>query len=304
MEEIKPAFKENNISICFSANDKYVPLLAVTISSIIENSKPENNYDIVILMTSISDENQVKLRTLIAAKPNFSIRFVNVGPYVFGYSFYTESDPTNTKFSDEIYFRILVPAIMPEYDYVIFLDADLVVLDDIANILDYDYSESLVGAVRDYEGISSCYTNNYEKTKYRISELGIKNFDNYFLSAVLVMNIKKFNEKFDVKDLLNLAVSKNWKQFDQDLFNYLCQDETTIIDAAWDYMEDIYGSYQSLPKKLFDEFLKSEKHPKIIHYSGGRKPWIKTDSKHNKVFWEFAAKTPFEADLKALVNDD
>ena len=59
MEEIKPAFINNNISICFAANDKYVPLMAVTISSIIENSRPENNYDIVILMTSISDENQV-----------------------------------------------------------------------------------------------------------------------------------------------------------------------------------------------------------------------------------------------------
>lgn len=298
MEEIKPAFGENNVPICFAANDKYIPLLSVTLSSIIENSNPEKNYDVVVLMTSISDENQVEIRKLVTNHPNFSVRFINVGPYVFGYSFYTESDPTNTKFTDEIYYRVLVPTLMPSYDNVIFLDADLVVLDDISKILDEDYSDVLVGAVRDYEGISNCYDKNYEKTRYRINELGIKNFDNYFLSGVLVMNVKNFNEQFEVTDLLNLAVSKNWKQFDQDLLNYLCQDSLKIIDASWDFLEDIYGTYQKLPKKLFEEFLKSEKNPKIIHYSGSRKPWIKIDSKYNKYFWEYAEKTSFLDELK------
>lgn len=304
MEEIKPAFESNNIAICLSADDKYIPLLSVTLASIIENSNPEKNYDVVILMTSISDENQVKIRTLVTNHANFSVRFVNVGPYVFGYNFYTESDPSNTKFTDEIYYRVLVPSLMPEYDNVIFLDADLVILDDISKLLDEDYSNVLVGAVRDYEGISNCYGNNYEKTKYRITELGIKTFDNYFLSGMLVMNIKKFNEQFNVKDLLNLAVSKNWKQYDQDLFNYLCGDNVKIVDAAWNFMEDIYGSYQSLPKPLFQEFLKSEKNPKIIHFAGNRKPWIKIDSKLNKYFWQYAEKTPFLNELKALENMD
>jgi lipopolysaccharide biosynthesis glycosyltransferase len=118
------------------------------------------------------------------------------------------------------------------------------------------------------------------------------------------MNIKKFNEQFNVKDLLNLAVSKNWKQYDQDLFNYLCGDNVKIVDAAWNFMEDIYGSYQSLPKPLFQEFLKSEKNPKIIHFAGNRKPWIKIDSKLNKHFWQYAEKTPFLNELKALENMD
>ena len=304
MEILKPAFQNNNISICFSANDNYVPLMTVSIASIIKNQTPENNYDIVILMTNISDENQVKIRKLIADKPNFSIRFVNVGHYVYGYRFYTESDPTNTKFSDEIYYRVLVPALMPAHKYVIFLDADVVVLEDIANILNYDFSNVLVGAVRDYEGISNCYNKNYEKTKYRINELNIKNFDNYFLSSVLVVNPQKFNEKFDVIDLLNLAVSKDWKQYDQDLLNVLCQDAIKIIDAGWNFMEDIYGTYHFLPKPLFNEFLESEENPKIIHYSGNRKPWIKIDSKYNKYFWEYAELTPFLDELKALEPND
>ena len=304
MEKIQPAFVENNVPICFSANDNYVPFLATQIVSIIKHSSPDKNYDIVILMTSISDENKVKLLSLISACPNFSIRFVDVAPHVYGYNFYIESDITNTKYSDEIYFRVLAPAIMSDYNHVVYLDADLIVLDDIANLLALASDEHLVSAVRDYEGIANCYNNNYERTKYRISELGITNFDDYFISGVIVMNIKKFNEEFHPKDLLDMAVSKNWKQYDQDLLNYLCKGSVNIIDAKWEFVDDIYGIYQSMPKHLFEEYVVSESAPKIIHYSANRKPWIRTESKYNKYFWEYAKQTPFLSELKAKIKED
>ena len=304
MEKIKPAFSENAVPICFSANDGYIPLLATQIASIIKNSSTKNNYDIVILMTNISDENKVSLLSMIASHANFSIRFVDVAPYVYGYSFYIESDITNTKYSEEIYFRVLAPAIMADYNHVIYLDADLVVLDDLANLLKQASDEHLISAVRDYEGIANCYNNNYERTKYRISELGITNFDDYFISGVIIMNIKKFNEQFSSKELLDMAVSKNWKQYDQDLLNYLCKGNVKIIDARWDFVEDINGIYHSMPKHLFQEFIVSESEPKIIHYSANRKPWIRTESKYNKYFWEYAKLTPFLTVLKSKIKED
>ena len=206
MEKIKPVFTDNFVPICFSANDKYIPLLSVELASIIDHSSPDKNYDIVILTTSISDENQFNLLTQIKNYPNFSIRFVNVDRTIYGYDFYLDSRLTNTKYSSEIYFRILAPTVMQDYDYVIFCDADLIVLDDIAKLLNYDCSQNLLGAVRDYEGIANCYNNNYERTKYRITELGIKSFENYFTSGVLILNIKKFNELYSEKELLDLAV--------------------------------------------------------------------------------------------------
>lgn len=304
MEEIKPAFSQNNVPIVFSANDNYVPMLGVEIASIIKSSSPKNNYDIVILMTNISSENKVKLLSLISTHQNFSIRFVNVGPYIYGYNFFLESDITNTKYSDEIYFRVLVPALMPSYEKVIFLDADLIVLDDVAKLLKAANNTDMINAVRDYEGIANCYNNNYERTKYRISEIGIDQFDKYFISGVIVMNTRLFNEKFSAKELLDFAVSKNWKQLDQDLLNHLCKGSVNIIDAAWDFVEDIYGVYHSMPKHLFDEYVKSEEKPKIIHYSAKRKPWINISSKYNIPFWEVANTTVFAEELKLKMNND
>lgn len=304
MEKIEPAFLENNVPICFSANDKYVPLLATEIVSIIKNSSPAKNYDIVILMTSISDENKSNLLSLVTDQANFSIRFVDVAPYVYGYNFYIESDITNTKYSDEIYFRVLAPAVMANYSKVIYLDADLVVLDDVSKLLELASHEHLISAVRDYEGIANCYNNNYERTKYRIRELGITNFDDYFISGVIVMNIEKFNEQFHPRDLLDMAVSKNWKQYDQDLLNYLCKGSVKILNAEWDFVEDIDRIYQKMPKQLFEEFASSEKSPKIIHFSANRKPWIRTESTYNKHFWEYAKLTPYFSELKSKIIDD
>jgi lipopolysaccharide biosynthesis glycosyltransferase len=304
MEKIKPVFTENFVPICFSANDKYVPLLSVEIASILDHSTPDKNYDIVVLTTGISDENQFNLLSQIKQYPNFSLRFVNVGPAVYGYNFYLETRLTNTKYSSEIYFRILAPSIMQDYDYVIFCDADLVVLDDIAKLLEYDYSQNLLGAVRDYEGIANCYNNNYERTKYRITELGIKSFDNYFVSGLIVLNIKKINENYSEKELLDLAVSKKWTQYDQDLLNFICKDDVKIIDAKWNFVEDIDNIYHSLPTHLLKEYEESEKNPKVIHYSGNRKPWVSISSKLNKHFWTYAENTPYSSVLKHMKNLD
>ncbi len=304
MDIIKPAFAKSNVAICFSANDKYAPLLATTIASIVENSSPENNYDIVVLYGGMSEENKQKLESVVMGRKNFSVRFADALPYVYGYNFYTESELSNTKYTHEIYFKLLVPAILNGYEKAVFLDADVVVRTDIAKLYETDISNCLVAAVRDYEGIANCYNNNYERTKYRINEIGIKNFQDYFISGVLVMNLEEFSKTFALKTLLDIAVSKNWKQYDQDLLNYLCQGKVKILDAGWDFVEDIYGIYGSLPAELFAEYSASESDPKIIHFSAKRKPWINTESKYNEEFWKYAKLTPYYDYLQRLLNHE
>lgn len=303
MEIVKPAFETNNVAVCFSANDNYAPLLATTIASIVEFSSSQKNYDLVVLFTNLSDENQTKLLSVTKNRKNFSLRFVDVTSLVIDRVFYTESDLANTKYTPEIYFRLLAPAVFSGYSKLVFLDADLVVKADIAELFDTPLSNAYLAAVRDYEGIAACYNNNYERTKYRIGTLKIKNFNDYFISGVLVLNLKKFNSTYSVKTLLDLATSKNWRQYDQDLLNFLCQGDVKILSADWDFVEDIYHTYTSLPDELFDEYQKSEANPKIIHYAGNRKPWKNVDSRYSADFWKFAAKTPYENYLKKLLKE-
>lgn len=302
MEKIFPAFYENNVPICFSINDKYAPIFSVALKSILDNSNEKLNYDIVVLTTGINAENQMNLFSMIKNHKNFSLRFINVGASVYGYNFFIESAKGNTKYSSEIYFRILVPTLMPDYDYVLFLDADILATTDISEIFNNNFDGFLVGAVRDYEGIAACYNSNLERAKYRINELGIKNFEDYFISGVLILNIKMFNSLFSGDELIKMAISKNWIQFDQDLLNYICKDKVKILDARWDFVEDIYGDYQKMPNKLFSEYLSSEKNPKLIHFVGNRKPWKNRVSKYSDLFWKLAEKTPYSFLFSRLKN--
>lgn len=303
MNIIEPAFKKNLVPICFSVNDRFAPLLSVTIKSIVDHSSADKNYDIVILTSSISDENKNKIISLTDGRDNFSVRFFDVSSIVYGFNFYTDSDPTNSKYSNEIYFRMLEPALLQLYKKVIFLDADLVIFDDIAKLMDCDITGKLLAAVRDYEGIANCYGSNLERTQYRINVLGIKNFEEYFTSGVLVFNNEEFNNNFSMKQLLDIAVSKNWKQYDQDILNFIAKGKTLILDAAWNVIEDISGNYNRLPPQLFEEYLESEKNPKIVHFSANRKPWIKIDSRFNKYFWEYAKQTPYYNKLSQLLDN-
>ena len=76
----------------------------------------------------------------------------------------------------------------------------------------------------------------------------------------------KFNELYSEKELLELAVSKKWNQYDQDLLNYICKDDVKIIDAEWDFVEDIFDIYHSMPEKLLKEFIASEKNVENFKY--------------------------------------
>ena len=55
----------NTIPIFFTVDDKYVPFLAVALQSLIENSSEKNYYLIKILYTSITEENQEKIKKYV-----------------------------------------------------------------------------------------------------------------------------------------------------------------------------------------------------------------------------------------------
>ena len=66
----------NTIPIFFASNDKYVPYLDVALISLIAHTSKNNQYEIIILKSDISEENQEKLKK--HAQENVAIRFYDV----------------------------------------------------------------------------------------------------------------------------------------------------------------------------------------------------------------------------------
>lgn len=55
---IQPAYNKKNIPIVFSSDRNYFPYFLVALESIIQNGHVENNYDILLLNSDLSDEHK------------------------------------------------------------------------------------------------------------------------------------------------------------------------------------------------------------------------------------------------------
>ena len=68
--------KLKEIPIFFAVDDTYIPFLAVSLQSLVDNSSEKNKYEIKILYTHVSEENMQKIKKY--EKENIKIEFVDL----------------------------------------------------------------------------------------------------------------------------------------------------------------------------------------------------------------------------------
>ena len=175
---------KNPIPIFFACNDKYVPYLDVAIISLISHASPDREYRIIVLKTDITAQNQEVI--LKHATSNVSIEFYDVQKML---APVRDKLPEVFYYSLAAYYRFFIETAFPQYDKAIYLDCDVVLLNDIAKLYDTDVSNCLVGAV--YEQNTD---RSPEFTNYVEEIIGIPH-NTYFNSGVIVMNLAEFRRQ-------------------------------------------------------------------------------------------------------------
>ena len=270
------------------------------ITSIMNFADDKNEYEIIILHSSISLDNQKILTEHILQKNNFSVRFIDVTEYIANHSLYTEN---RDFFTAEAYYRLLAPYLLPEYDKAIYMDGDMVALTDVAELFDIDIENYMIAAVRDYCGISDSYNPDSDRKVYMEKELKLKNFENYYISGLLVLNLKMFREKIELKEMMQLASSRNWRCHDQDILNIITENKTMLLNAKWNVLQD-YGTHHFMPDNLYREWKESYMEPYIVHFGGDAKPWRYPRVKKSNFFWDFAKETPYLFEIKHRTKEE
>lgn len=259
------------IPIFFSVDDNYCPFLAVAIQSMIDNSSPENTYSIKVLHTDISTENKKCIAKY--ERENVNIEFVDLNYYI---QKIKDKLYTRDYYSKTTYFRLFIPNLYPQYDKALFLDSDIVILDDIANLFHTDLGDNLVAAAPDdviqFNPVFQTYV---EKV------VGVADYHRYFNAGVLLMNLHqlrrfKFQEKFVyLLDKIRFAVAQ-----DQDYLNRLCKGRVKLIDRVWNRMP------------IEDPKIRPED-VKLVHYNLAFKPWHFEDILYKEFFWMYAQATEY-----------
>ena len=181
---------KNIIPVFFAVDDQYIPCLAVALLSLIENSSKRNKYEIKILYTNVSKENQNKI---ISYKTNnVSIEFVDVNNSI---NEIKDKLYTRDYFSQTTYFRLFIPELYPEYKKALYLDSDIVCLSDVADLYNTDMEDNLIVATSDGAVQELPIFQEYvEKV------IGVADYNNYFNAGIILMNLDELRKfKFEEK---------------------------------------------------------------------------------------------------------
>ena len=266
----------NQINLFFSVDDNYCKFLSVTLDSIINNSNNNFIYNIYVLNSGLSDHCVQKLNNQVSKKTNFNILYVDMHEklkkfegLLFTRDFYNQT----------IYYRLFIPTLFPELDKALYLDSDIILLDDVAKLYKIELGNKLLGVI-----IDEAVQNTQVFKDYVECALDVKN-TNYFNSGVMIMNLKELrNVKFE-DQFFNLSKKYKFKVApDQDILNILCEDKTVIIPNEWNKMP------------IKNSVIRCD-NPKLIHFNMMFKPWQFDDVEYCHYFWDIANNNVFIDDI-------
>ena len=269
--------KKKVIPIVYAVDDNYAPFLSVSLKSIMDNVSKDYFVKVYILNTGLSKHNERRIVEI--AEENTSdidIEYVDVA-----HRMDKIADKTHLRdyYTNAIYYRIFIPSLFPQYDKIIYIDCDIVVLDDISKLYNVNLGADIVAAVHE-EAMTSfeCFG------EYSEDFLGVAR-QRYFNSGLLVINTKEYL-KADIEDkFIQMMMTYKFEVApDQDYLNVLLKDRVTYFDVGW--------NKTPIPDKDFPD-----EEVKLVHYKLNFKPWHYEGVRYEEYFWKYAKETPFYDDL-------
>ena len=260
---------QKEIPIFFSTDDNYIPYLDVAISSLIENASKAYQYRIIILHTGLMAENISKIK--LNEQAAFSIDFIDISRDL-------EQIKKRLKnvyhFSIVTYYRLFIASLFPQYDKVIYLDCDLVVLGDVSELYHIELGKNVLGAAPE-----QFVQNTKEFRLYAQCALGVDP-DGYVNAGVLLMNLKEFRKCRIEDQFIKLITEYDFDLLDPDqaYLNYLCLGKIQVLPNGW--------NKEPMP-------LVCEGNKNIVHYALYKKPWQYDDVMDGEYFWHYAKRSPF-----------
>jgi lipopolysaccharide biosynthesis glycosyltransferase len=228
------------ISVVSSIDQNMVYPLAVMLFSLMKNMSPAYTVEITIIENGLTESYKKILLDAVARFSNARISFFPADLSLFN-SVYLGHLSTAT------YFRLLLPRVVDDsFETSIYLDADMIILDDVSKLWSIELGENLLGAVADSYG------------------------ENSFNAGVLIYNLRKWrNENLSEKSIE--FVNKNASilvYHDQQALNMLCSGKWLPLDMAWNVCKHHF-SFAKIDIENYYYIFK----PRIIHFSGYPKVW-------------------------------
>lgn len=265
-----------DIVLCLQdKNGTYSKNIAAVIVSVIKNTQEQLCFHI-FHDASLSKENRVKLAK-VCADLQQKILFHNIVLPV------QETEFNAIKYiSMGTLYRLDIANQLADVEKALYLDGDIIVNLDIAELFSFDMKGKAILAVKD-KGVEK------NPKLYKLN-IPVK-LDNYFNAGVILFDLEKIRKTYNLLADCLTIIKQYPKDFftDQSALNHFLQDDCLLIDEK----------YNLFPNKENDDLKKRC----IWHFAGGGKPWSTRQFKVDKFYWDYLKLTPWgarEEDLFAL----
>lgn len=276
---------KETIHVVFSPDENYAVPAGVAVLSILQHAASPQRYHFYFLQgaNGLSPGARQKLTQVIT-------QFGAVGEFV-------TVDTTLVQAYDDLgpdyitlaaYYRLLIPDVFKKLDRCLYLDCDVVALDDLAELWDMPVPDMAVCAVID------CYVDRENLQRY-------DEIRHYFNSGVLLMNLQLWRERNYVKQCLGLARKPELHErfADQDILNIVFRNDVHILHPRWNIQTGQKPFFKSDElQQDFREWREIKESPKIAHFTSHKKPW-NMGMKHDwsMEYWNVLVQSPWSTEV-------
>lgn len=271
------------INVVFITDNKYAAITGTAITSLKANRNKQNEYHIYVIIIDMDGDNSVKLKGL--SEEGFQITLIADDAKFAKYN--RRKDNFTSK---STYTRFYLDELLPELDKVIYLDDDIIVQQDLAELNSVLLEDYYCAAVRDMVAETST-PSHMEKLRC--------NLKYYFNAGVMLLNLKKMREDKTSEKLIDYIQNGLNYLGNQDAFNIVFNGNVRYISCLWNfhvmYLKKMSSAkiaeYYNIPdiKDEYD-FIKESK---IVHFAATPKPWDMYQYGLTDLFMHYYRKSPW-----------
>ena len=270
------------IDIGINMDNNYIYPCIVYLTSLLHNRGKSTFYNIHILTNNrTTKESMNKINKIIDKFGNNSadLKYYNVKVDFKGAS--TKNFPLAA------YYRLSLPSILPNIDKIIYTDVDVINLEDLTEMYNIEFKDNIY-----FCGILDVISMTRE-----LKQFGIK-ANKYINAGIMLINLKAMRNDGIERKILEFVTSHFLISADQTAINAVCYENIQILPYKYAiFANDLFkklvklNSQQNISYRFNEsELSKAFNEPTFFHFYDGHKPWKKSYSQFNRVYWWYYAK--------------
>lgn len=244
------------VNVCFICDSKYAVPTGVAIQSLLINSYKKTKYNIYIIGVNLDKETVRKFNKLKSHNRNIFV--INTD------NKYEKMDVNHGYVSKAALIKFDLSNILSNLDKILYLDSDILVLNDLSELYNTDLNNKYAGVVKDMAGTVA------EGHAKRL------NHQDYFNSGMMLLNLEKMRQDNIAERLLDYKLYKDAGHFmDQDCLNYVFQENVIYLSPIYNNMAPNQLHYSDKEIKDFYDikFNLDLDNTVILHLTNSRKVW-------------------------------